>query len=206
VRNRYGRSGPPPRYPKNQEMYADPENWKYPVHTPYHAMAARRYFDKEINRAKYDPEEQAYIDLRINRALKRFGVVPGSSASTGADASAQGEVEERPPSNLPKASRDECLKFLLGEARLERAKAIRDDELKILQSNSKVLKARIRSYVVDIDYRKKIISHDCADWSRRRASRKLCKHLGKILIMIPKQRATIFLRDLIANPNSWNLT
>lgn len=52
-----GREGPPEGYPKDLKHYADPANWKYPVHTPFHARAARRYFDQPENRAKYDEEE-----------------------------------------------------------------------------------------------------------------------------------------------------
>src|SRR2546428_6169318 len=71
---RDGRLGPPEGYPKDPDRYADPANWKYPVHTPFHARAARRYFNEPRNRAKYTPEEQAYIDKKINEALERFGV------------------------------------------------------------------------------------------------------------------------------------
>ena len=59
---RDGRLGPLEGYPKDPEKYGDPANWKYPVHTPFHARAARRYFNEQRNRAKYTPEEQAYID------------------------------------------------------------------------------------------------------------------------------------------------
>src|SRR3989475_2345879 len=74
TRKRDGRLGPPQGYPKDPEKYADPANWKYPVHTPFHARAARRYFNEPRNRVKYTPEEQAYIDKKINEALERFGV------------------------------------------------------------------------------------------------------------------------------------
>src|SRR2546428_7793596 len=71
---RDGDLGPPQGYPKDPGKYGDPANWKYPVHTPFHARAARRYFNEPRNRAKYTPEEQAYIDKKINEALERFGV------------------------------------------------------------------------------------------------------------------------------------
>src|SRR2546427_1374758 len=73
-RRRAGRLGPPQGYAKDPEKYGDQANWKYPVHTPFHARAARRYFNEPRNRAKYTPEEQAYIDKKINEALERFGV------------------------------------------------------------------------------------------------------------------------------------
>jgi hypothetical protein len=69
-----GRPGPPKGYPKNAELYADPANWKYPVHTPIHAQRARQYFNKPANRAKYTAAEREFMDARINEALRRFGV------------------------------------------------------------------------------------------------------------------------------------
>src|SRR3989442_1005141 len=74
TRKRDGRLGPPQGYPKDPEKYGDPANWKYPIHTPFHARAARRYFNEPRNRAKYTPEEQAYVDKKINEALEWFGV------------------------------------------------------------------------------------------------------------------------------------
>src|SRR5438093_11708669 len=74
TRKRDGRLGPPQGYPKDPEKYGDPANWKYPVYTRFHARAARRYFNEPRNRAKYTPQEQAYIEKKINEALAQFGV------------------------------------------------------------------------------------------------------------------------------------
>src|SRR3970282_2953839 len=74
ARKRDGRPGPREGYPKDPEKYADPANWKSPVHTPFHARAARRYFTDPRNRGKYSEAEQAYIDKKINEALTHFGV------------------------------------------------------------------------------------------------------------------------------------
>jgi hypothetical protein len=68
----FGRDGPPRGYPKDQSQYAGPENWRYPLHTHWHARAARRYFDEWSNRGKYTEEERAYIDWRIDQALKKY--------------------------------------------------------------------------------------------------------------------------------------
>jgi len=110
-----GRPGPPPRYPRDQNQYADPENWKYPLHTPHHAVAARRYFNKERNREAYDPEEQIYIDSRINEALRKFGIDPKSVSGTQTLIAARGPIEEKPPPNVQTASLEECLEFFLGK-------------------------------------------------------------------------------------------
>src|SRR2546422_11734505 len=73
-RKRDGRLGPPQGYPKDPDKYGDPANWKYPVHTPVHARAAGRYFNEPRTRAKYTPEEQAYVAKKINKAHARRGV------------------------------------------------------------------------------------------------------------------------------------
>lgn len=206
-RKRGGRPGPPPRYPKDRESYADPENWKYPVHTPHHAIAARRYFNRESNRQVYDEEEQIYVDSRINRALRSFGIDPESlTLGTGTEIATRGQVVEEPPPDIKSASITECLEFLLGGPRLRRAKSISDKELKILRYDRRQLHARIRTYDVRIDFKKKTIEHDCADWGRRKTGKKLCKHLGKIMLTIPEGDATLLLRDIIAKPDSWQLS
>jgi len=63
---------PPKEYPKNPSTCADPENWRYPLHTPWNAKAARPYFDELPNRTKYTDEERVYIDWRVDEALKRL--------------------------------------------------------------------------------------------------------------------------------------
>src|SRR5437764_14329374 len=84
-RKRDGRLGPPQGYPKDPDKYADPANWKYPVHTPFHARPARRYFNEPRNRVKYTPEAQAYIDNKINESLARLGVAVKIRAGQVAD-------------------------------------------------------------------------------------------------------------------------
>jgi len=76
---------------------------------------------------------------------------------TSSGIAARGPVVEKPPPNVETASRDECLKFLLGDARLRRARAISDDELTILLRDEQ-LKARVRDYIVNIDFKRKVIA------------------------------------------------
>jgi hypothetical protein len=205
-RKRGGRPGPPPRYPKYKESYADPENWKYPVHTPQHAMAARRYFNRESNRQVYDEEEQLYVDSMINRALRSFGIDPEPLAGTDTEIATRGPFVEEPPPNIKSASMTECLEYLLGGPRLRRARSIGDKELRIQRHDRRQLNARIRTYNVRIDFKQKVIEHDCADWGRRKTGKKLCKHLGKIMLTIPEEKAILLLRDIIEKPNSWQLS
>src|SRR2546427_3015663 len=120
---RDGRPGPPQGYPKDPEKYGDPANWKYPVHTPFHARAARRYFNEPRNRAKYTPEEQAYIDKKINEALERFGVAVKIKGGEIEDEA--GTIQADVPMNkdIDKMSFDELLLGVLGRHRLASAQA-----------------------------------------------------------------------------------
>lgn len=197
-----GRSGPPPRYPKDQEKYADPENWKYPVHTPAHARAARRYFNRERNREKYNETERRFIDNRIDQALRKFNV---SFKSRGEKVEFErGDALEDVlyDKNLESMSRDELLTLLLGKARMNRAESIPDSKLSISQDGD-VIEARVKQYSVRIDSKEERILHDCIDWKRRSKVGLLCKHIGKVLLSIPAEQSMRLLREIARNRDSW---
>lgn len=186
-----GRDGPREGYPKDPKHYADPENWKYPVHTPFHARAARRYFDQPENRAKYTEEERAYIDWRIGQALRRFGVVEGRSF----------EDRVNPfDKDLEEMTLRDLLVFFLGEDRLKRALAI--GEVAIDRSDG-VLKGRVKTYPVSVDLADKRIAHTCPDWERRSAGGLFCKHVGAVFLKLSEDEAVQILRQLIPEREKW---
>ena len=194
----FGRDGPPKGYPKDQAVYADPENWRYPLHTPWHAKAARRYFDEYSNRGKYAREEQAYIDSRINQALEKFG----KSASTS---------KRRPPPKVPsrkveELSLDQLLKLFLGAARLQRAKEIDDSLASVSNLTPDHVGGKVKDYVVEIDLKKRTILHNCEDWRKNLESKNMCKHLGKFLLTLDEKRATDLLREVLVDKDQWTFT
>lgn len=200
-----GRTGPPPRYPKDQEKYADPENWKYPVHSPAHARAARRYFDRERNRAKYDEDERKFVDNRIDKALMKFGValkVKGGKADR-----EESTLEPDIPSDteLESMNREELLHILLGDARMERAKGIQDSQLSFWDEGDSIV-ATVKRYHVRIDVDLWRIAHDCADWERRLSLGLFCKHLGKVFLSLPEERAAELLKGILKKRDSWEFT
>lgn len=195
----FGREGPPKGYPKDQAVYADPENWRYPLHTPSHAKAARRYFDDSSNRAKYTRDEQAYIDWRINQALEKF-------AKSGPSTSVR-----RPPPKVPSRKAEELtleqlLRLFLGAARLQRAKEIDDVLVTISDSTSDHILAKVKEYVVEINFKNRTVLHDCQDWRKNVASKNMCKHLGKFLLTLDEKRTTNFLREVLVNKDKWTFT
>ena len=203
-RKRDGRPGPPDRYPKDPDKYADPANWKYPVHTPFHTRAARRYFNKPENRAKYTPEEQAYIDKKINEALERFGVAVKMRG---------GEIEEEAgiiqadvPMNkdIDRMSLDELLLVLLGRNRLESAKGIPDALVSVDKETRTLLSGSVKDYGVRIDTKERLLEHDCVDFKTNRAAARLfCKHLGAFVRRVDPVRGVHLLRELLRERDHW---
>lgn len=197
-----GRPGPPPRYPKYQEKYADPENWKYPIHTPAHARAAKRYFNKESNRAKYTKEERILIDNRIEAALRRFGV--SLKIKGGKVEAERGIIQADIPldKDIDSMTVDELLSLFLGEARTNRAESIPQSQLSFSEEGD-VIKARIKQYSVLVDVAERKIVHDCMDWKRRSEIGLFCKHLGKVFLSLPEERSRELLKEVIRKRESW---
>src|SRR3989449_5738382 len=147
TRKRDGRLGPPQGYPKDPDRYADPANWKYPVHTPFHARAARRYFNEPRNRAKYTPEEQAYVDKKINEALERFGVAVKIKGGQIEDEA--GTIQADVPMNkdIDKMTFAELLPVFLGTNRLASAKAIDPSLVSVDKETDTLLAGRANDYL-----------------------------------------------------------
>jgi hypothetical protein len=197
-RKRFGRDGAPRGYPKDKSLYADPENWRYPLHTPWHARAARRYFDDLSNRNKYSSEEQQYIDSRIDQALLKLGVQAGTA----------GPRKRLSPVALPSGnearSLDQLLRLFLGASRLQRAREIDDSLVSISQESSGIIEGKVKDYSVRIDLANHTILHDCQDWRNNIASKNMCKHLGKFLLILDEEKATDILEQVLRGIGQWS--
>ncbi len=194
----FGRDGPPSGYPKDQSLYADPENWRYPLDTSWHARAARRYFDDPSNRYKYSSEEQEYIDSRIDQALQKLGA-QGTTA----------ERRKRPsPAKVPSGnegrSLEQLLRLFLGDPRLHRAREIDDSVVSISQESSTMIEGKVKDYSVRIDLANHTILHDCQDWRNNVDSKNMCKHLGKFMLMLDEGRATEILKQVLREIGQWS--
>jgi len=203
-RKRDGRLGPPEGYPKDSERYADPRNWKYPVHTPFHARAARRYFNKPGNRAKYSLEEQAYVDRKIHAALRRFGIAVAVGPS--AEGPEAGMIQADIPidKDIEKMDRDELLVLFLGEGRMASAQAIPPGQVSVEKDTATFLSGNVKQYSVTVDLADRAIRHDCTDWVQNRSKAKLfCKHLGAFSLAMNRDRTTRLLRRLLRERDGW---
>jgi len=203
-RKRDGRPGPPDRYPKDPAKYADPANWKYPVHSAFHARAARRYFSDPRNRAKYDEAEQAYIDRKIDQALTRFGVA--AKILGGVEEREAGIIEQDVPVKTPieDMDLDDLLQVLLGTDRLQRAKAIDGSLVRFTKRGATILAGEVKDYTVTVDLLNKTIYHDCTDWVQNRMKAKLfCKHLGAFFLRLKEAEVLPLLRRMLFERETW---
>jgi len=203
-RKRDGRPGPREGYPKHPERYADPANWKYPVHTPFHARAARRYFNDPRNRGKYSDAEQAYIDRKINEALTHFGV-PVALGPSAVEPEA-GTIQADIPLNkdIDAMTTDELLLAFLGQTRLASARGIPDDLVHVDKVSKTLISGSVKEYSVVIDLAQERVEHDCVDFRTNRARGKLlCKHLGAFLLRIDAKTASALLRRLLHERDRW---
>ena len=197
-KKRFGRDGPPKGYPKDPSLYADPENWRYPLHTSWHARAARRYFDDPANRSKYSLEEQEYIDARINQALNK--ATPGNRAkkptSRPSPGAYVGTIDELPLEDL--------LRAFLGTSRLKRAKEMDASLVSISEETSDVIAGKVKEYVVKIDLPNHTILHDCQDWQNNMATKNMCKHLGRLFLVLDEGKSETILRKILRNKDEWS--
>jgi hypothetical protein len=179
-------------------LYADPENWRYPLHTSWHARAARRYFNDSSNRNKYTPEEQEYIDSRIDQALQKLGAqaerVGGRKRPS--PVTLQSGNEER--------SLEQLLRLFLGAPRFQRARETDDSLVSISQESSDAIEGKVKDYSVRIDLANRTILHDCQDWSNNVASKNMCKHLGKFLLILDEEKATQILKQILKDLDKWS--
>jgi len=186
-----GRPGPPKGYPQDPELYADPVNWKYPVHTPVHARRARQYFNKPANRAKYTAAEREYMDERINQALQRFGV----AAEMGLPQERLAALESERAAAM---SRDELLVYAAGRSRLTRA---RDETPPACfeEKGPRRWSGTVGPYRFIVDPRQRRITHDCPDFRRQMQRGALCKHLRRAFLDMPEAQAVAALRGLLVD-------
>lgn len=98
---------------------------------------------------------------------------------------------------------DEVLKVLAGERRFQRALEIEDGEVSYSVSERGV-SARVKAYRVEVDRVERRIFHDCEDWKKLVESRRFCKHLVKLFLVLPRELSVELLSDIASNLEEWS--
>ena len=107
-----------------------------------------------------------------------------------------------PPEKLPNDV-EGLLELLTDKRRLRRAKAIEPDLIKVEEKADQHVSARVKDYRVIIDLEKKLIIHDCADWSRVGPRLSFCKHVAALMLHLDEEYAKKILRDIVLNRVKW---
>jgi uncharacterized protein YecE (DUF72 family) len=98
---------------------------------------------------------------------------------------------------------ENLLDTFIDKPRLKRAQRIEDKELTIEEATEDQIKAMIRDYRIVIDLTNRLVLHDCADWIRVLPSKRFCKHLGKLLLSLGREKASKILKQIYANKEAW---
>ena len=98
---------------------------------------------------------------------------------------------------------DRLLRYFIDAPRLKRAGDIPDNELMITGQTEDRVEATVREYHVVIDLKDKTILHDCADWEKMSQNKKLCKHVGKLLLTIERPKAARILEAIYSRIQEW---
>ena len=98
---------------------------------------------------------------------------------------------------------DELLLRLTSRARVERGRKIKDSEVTIEELSKELIRAKIRKYRVEVNFRERVLKHDCDDWRKGLETKRLCKHIVKLLLMIPEEESVEILKDILSNKDKW---
>jgi hypothetical protein len=107
------------------------------------------------------------------------------------------------PEKIEKMSLQELLEVLMPPHKIRRAKRIKNEEVTIQKDSDKGVRALIRDYNLLIDFKKRVVFHDCADWSRCIPVKQFCKHVGKVMMYLPEKRAVEILRIICLERDEW---
>ena len=131
--------------------------------------------------------EQAEVKAKVDEHFKKAMLQPELGA-----------FEEPPESSF-----EGLLRGFIDVSRLEKAKAIDDNELMINLDSPERVEAEVREYHIIIDFTTKTILHDCADWNKGLPAKRFCKHIGKLFLSLKRQKATALLENIKDQKESW---
>ena len=108
------------------------------------------------------------------------------------------------PEKIERMGFKELLEVLMPPRKIRRAKRIRDEEVTVQEATDRHVRAEIRDYRLLIDLKKRMVFHDCADWSRCIPVKQFCKHVGKVMMSLPEERAVKILRMICLERDEWD--
>lgn len=104
---------------------------------------------------------------------------------------------------LSSAGVEDLLHSLMSETRIDRAKLILPEDIRVIQEQAQLVEANVRGYRIQVEMENRIIRHDCQDWQKGITEKRLCKHLGALLLSIRPDLAQEILVDTIRSREKW---
>lgn len=98
---------------------------------------------------------------------------------------------------------ERLLSTLSDQTRIVRAREIGDEQVKIARVTDNAVEAMVKGYHVEIDVQGRTINHSCPDWQKGADERRLCKHINKLLLTIPRENALTILENITQTIHRW---
>ncbi len=156
--------------PKIEEMSQEAEVYGY-FNNHYHGYAPENCIDTLDMLGIATPEQKAARQQITEHRKVR----------------AAGKVVAKTLSDFIEQEKEDVMTMLSGyieASRLEKAREIKDIE--IMEISGDKIVADVKGYSVYIDLEKRFILHDCPDWKRTMRERRVCKHIGALIIALPE--------------------
>jgi uncharacterized protein YecE (DUF72 family) len=160
----------------------------------YHAYAVKNSLEM-AEMLDLITKEQKAVKEKVGAYLEAESKAPPPKPSM--------ELTAFMPEKIAGMKLDELLRIFMDPSRIKRAGEIEDREVSIEHASEDNVKARVREYHVSIDVPKKLILHDCADWSRCAPAKQFCKHVGKVLMSVPDDVSVDILKKMSAEREDW---
>ncbi len=160
----------------------------------YHAYAVKNSLEM-AEMLDIITKEQEAVKEKVGAYLETESKAPPPKPSM--------ELTAFMPEKIAGMNLDDLLKIFMDPGRIKRAREIKDREVSIEHASENDVKARVREYHVSIDVSKKLILHDCADWSRCAPVKQFCKHVGKVLMSIPDDVSVSILKKMSTEKEDW---
>jgi len=107
------------------------------------------------------------------------------------------------PEKVREMSFNELLSLFLPSYKVKRTKEIKDKDVVIQEITDTKIRALVRGYHLLIDFQNRIVLHDCVDWSRVVSSKQFCKHVGKVMMILPKEKAIEVMKKISSERERW---
>ena len=99
---------------------------------------------------------------------------------------------------------EELLYKLTDTSRVERGIKIKDEDLIIEKSSKERISVKIRKYTIELDIKERTLKHNCDDWRRGLAIKRICKHVVKLFRIVPNEESREILKDIIKKKGIWS--